>query len=418
MKKEELKKILNSIQPTKNEKEQMQRVVDNFQKLLMNNVKGNVRIAEYHIGGSFRKGTIIRGRKEVDIVVVISPKNNQKLAYNDLARASMDSIENVLRTQYYDRLVESKNNQKIDRDYERNTLSLKDINGIKIDFLIKFKKEHLTQCNEKNIENFYLERDNQQLKFIELANKKYPLYKNSIMLLKYFRNFNGINFLKSYAIEIILYYSLDKYLKGNDYSDYMVAFTKGLTDFINKATIKVPNDINCALGVKNSQCSVGNYKVIDVANNSNNITSGITEKQVATIKKFLEFLKINFGVITQEKKLVAKIGLYYCDKSEATFEWRLIVNSKIVKQGGNYLCNSVTNDKEVKVLLRALSKTIKYASDNNISNITINMEERDYNMIVNSSIDGYDIGSNNRNSIRSQLGNASKKGIIISFKKI
>lgn len=280
----ELKNLLKTITPTKNELEQMQHTTSSLSEILKNNISGNVKVAELHIGGSFAKGTIIKGRKEVDLVVVISPKSKNKYFYKDLASLSMNYIENTFYHQYYDRLLNQTDDAKIVRNYDRNTLSMTDTNGVDIDFLIKFKKEQLLASTKKDVENFYLERDNQQLKFIEEATKEFTLFKNSVMLIKKLRNDENCHILKSYMIEIIMCYSLKKYLKGNDYVAYLNAFFTGLGDFKNKTRIEVTNDMYSKLGTKNSAYPNDAYQVIDVANKSNNVAMYI--KDISPINNF------------------------------------------------------------------------------------------------------------------------------------
>ena len=420
----ELKNLLKTITPTKNELEQMKRTVTSISDLVKNNISGNVKVAELHVGGSYAKGTIIAGRKEVDLVVVISPKSKNKFFYQDLANLSMNYIENVFYLQYYDRLLNQTEDSKIIRNYDRNTLSMTDTNGVSIDFLIKFKKEQLVATTKKDVENFYLERDNQQLKFIEEANKEYPLFKNSVMLIKKFRDDEKCHILKSYMIEIIMYYGLTHYLKGNDYVSYMNAFFNGLQDFKSKQRVEVTDAMYKKVGTKTSTYPKGDYLVIDVANKSNNVAMYIKDITPVInfyckyVDKFKNDTKKQSSskTSTSNKEVKVQIGLFYCDNSHNTFEWRMITKEG-TRKGAKNSCRGTSAKDEVQILLKAYAKAINYAKENSAKTLTIELAQRDYDIIVNKRMDSSYIGEEKENNIASLEGNANKKGIAVKYKK-
>lgn len=420
----DLKELLKTITPTKNELDQMKHTVTSISNLLKNNVAGNVKLAELHIGGSYAKGTIISGRKEVDLVVVISPKSKNKFFYQDLANLSMNYIENTFYLQYYDSLLNQTVDSKIVRNYERNTLSMTDKNGVSVDFLIKFKKEQLVATTKKEVENFYLERDTQQLKFIDEANKEYPLFKKSVMLVKKLRDDENCHILKSYMIEVIMYYALSHYLKGNDYVGYMNAFFKGLQDFKSKKKIEVTGAMYKKIGTKNSSYATGDYVVIDVANKSNNVAMYIKDITQVTefYCKYVNEFKNDTKKLSTTKALVGNkeckvlIGLFYCDSSQDTFEWRLIAKDG-TRKGAKNSCRWTDASDEVQILLRAYAKAINYATSQGAKTLILELAQRDYDIIANNNIDGSYIGEEKANNIASLEGNANKKGITVKYKK-
>lgn len=314
----ELKNLLNQIKPTENEKNEMKNAYDSISNIVKNNIDGKVKVAEIRIGGSYAKGTIIKGRKEIDMVVVISPKNNRKLYYKDLANLSMNSLENALYLNYYDKLKDVEPGQKITRNYTRNTLSLINTNGVDVDFLVKFKKEQLLGSTKGEVENFYLERDDKQLEFIDLANKDYTLFKNCVMLLKHFRNENNLHQLKSYMVEIMLYYSLVKYSSQNTYTDYLTSFFKGLKDFIDKKIIEVDDKMYNRLGVKKTTAPSDAYRVLDVANRSNNVAVYITASDVTSFNNFYNKYKNYF---TDKEVQTLKSKTEKNTRCEITYVW-------------------------------------------------------------------------------------------------
>ncbi len=288
----ELKELLNKIEPTQEEKNCIQNVVDSVRNIIINNA-GKLKVAEFRIGGSFEKETMIAGRNEVDIVIAISPKNGEYL-YKDLANINMNFIENTFYINWYDSLIEQ-NGSKINRDYKKNTLTMKTLKGVSLDFLVKFKKEQLIKTSsETEFENYYLERDGIQLKFVNKANQEYPLYKNCVKLLKHFRNEEKLHELKSYMIEVMMYYALVKYLEGDDYVSYLTAFMKGLKDFTDKKVIEVSDKMYSYLGVKKTKLSSGTYFCIDVSNRSNNVGEFVNDSNIKEFRTFYNKYKNYF----------------------------------------------------------------------------------------------------------------------------
>src|SRR5690606_15564674 len=109
------------------------------------------------------------------------------------------------------------------------------------------------------------------------------------------RNLESLHELKSYTIEIILYFSLCKYLNGKDYVSYLNAFLNGLTDFIDEKTIEVTNDMYKYLKTKQSKIPSGRWKVIGVANRSNNVAEYVTSSNIEKFKRFYKNYKEEFS---------------------------------------------------------------------------------------------------------------------------
>lgn len=427
----ELKNLLNSIQPTQEEKDQMNSVVNTIENLLKNNV-GNIKIAEFHKGGSFAKGTIIKGRKEVDIVVAISPKDPHKLLYKDLANLNMNFIENTFYTQWYEKLENQDSDSKIKRNYDRNTLSMKTVQGVDVDFLVKFKKEQLMNVTDSKVENFYLERDTQQLNFINKANQEYSLFKGSVQLIKHFRNHESLTDLKSYMIEIILYYSLCKYLKSKDYVGYLNAFLNGINDFIDEKTIEVTDKMYQYLKTVKSKLPNGRWKAIDVANRSNNVAEYITESKINKFKDFHNKYKNEFKEQVAKKqsttstdnnlKIEGSVDLYYEDDKKQKWQWGYNIQDISQRNGSfpiAYLnSNASTQNKEIVIdsILTACHKCVRFIIKHYKTNeLVINLRPQYFDICKNNKYLNLNITNSDKSRIQSLYAYAKQNGINLTF---
>lgn len=384
----ELKELFNSIKPPKCDLDKLNNVKNTFSNVLKDNLTSKVKIAEYRIGGSFGKGTIIKERNEIDIVVVISP-NIKGLNYKDLASFCMNYIENCFLINYYEKL-QLISGQKVGRNYERNTLSLKTNNGVEIDFLIKFKKEQLNNKDIEDIENFYLERDNQQLKFINKANEEFPLFKNTIMLIKHFRNEFNLKCLSSYMIEILLYHSLSKYsISNHDYLGYLKAFIFGLRDFSDKKVIEVTKKMYKYLNNETNIVLNDTYQVIDVANRSNNVAKRIKANDMSEIVEFKDDLnsklqndksKSQQTKNTNEKLFKCKVYLLTADKNK-TYYPIIKYNNQIVKLKASPYDSTNISD-ITYTILKAIKRIIKKINQSNYT-LELEMDEFTFNKVNN-----------------------------------
>ena len=287
----------------------------------------------------------------------------------------MNSIENSLYLNYYDKLKVVKDDEKIVRNYDRNTLSLLNSNDVDVDFLVKFKKEHLLNSSVKDVENFYLERDDKQLNFINYAHNDYSLFKNVVMLIKNFRNQEKLNDLKSYMIEIILYYSLVNYSKENSYTSYLTAFFKGLKDFIDKKTIEVDDNMYSRLGVSKTAVPNDQYKVLDVANRSNNVAMYV--KNINPFTKFYNKYKEEFN--DDSNKNVLSVNTINCSIDYVWYDNKTMASIKSTIPGiSPYETKKFKNNDDntfknaVDEFYKHLSRIIKLTQKNKIGkNIVI-----------------------------------------------
>lgn len=90
------KKILSEISPSKQEDKNMKKCVDEFISLLVNSSKKLGLVCDFYIGGSFGKGTYLKGKSDVDIFCRFSlDYEDNRLSSNLLSVLEQAGIEYV-----------------------------------------------------------------------------------------------------------------------------------------------------------------------------------------------------------------------------------------------------------------------------------------------------------------------------------
>jgi hypothetical protein len=407
MTEKEFRALAGELELSKNEREQLDSKYKTLNNLIRNNLPGNVKVAAFELGGSFAKDTILPGRKELDIVVVLSPKN-QHFYYTVLAKANMNQIENCLLYNLFSNKKYEGNDleKRFIRDYERNTLKIKFDDDIKVDFLVKFNASDLIKTSKNaDIENFYLERDQQQLNFIAKAKEEYSLYRNVVKMLKKFRDEKELYSIKSYLLEVLLYDSLSKRKLNNCYMDYFKAVVGGLDRFISGQTIEVTEEMYKYLGTQGEVNTSDKYRVIDVANKSNNVAKHVNATNIEEFKTLRNhinsLIQNNNQKASSNSETKLKLGLYYMKNDNNRFHWEYEIDNEFIKNGGNYSVSS-SQDFESGILF-GLNNALKYIVNNDYSKIVLLELPNEFKTIFTSGIyKGYDLEPDNntkRNSI-------------------
>ena len=156
---------------------------------------------------------------------------------------------------------------------------------------ISFKENNFTINLQVRYLNEYFKAtdDEKRINFVEIANKDYTYFRNTIKIIKYYRDEQKIN-ISGYILEIMLYYSLNEYFKDNRYEDYLNGFIKTIDEFIKGNRIEVSKDVYQKLNVDSSSIVKKTYMVLDVANPNNNLTDNINDLSIGEYRKLKKVL--------------------------------------------------------------------------------------------------------------------------------
>lgn len=360
MTEKEFRKLVSEQEMPKIQKEAMLEEMKTLKDIISNYAPSHYTVIDMIKGGAFAKGTMLSETKNWDANLIIKPLVHKsfgitnQIIINDIVNALMiflpeitkvsdirwDESRNVLYVHFQDKEI------SIAVCYEEETK--KEIIDIPDDFLVsKVLKE---------------------IQFIELANKDYTYFRNTVQIIKFYRDEQKLNLISGYALEILLYYALNEYFLDTRYEDYIHAFLKGLDDFILGKKIEVSPDMYQRLSVKKGTEFKKGYTILDVTNPNRNITEDINEIKIGDYRKLKKVLSKLVDVKTSIKNLTTgpvKLNVTPLQNSDGTMSWSYkIEDTNFSGNGGNM----VTSEENIyTAIYKALLKGLKAVIDNGLN---------------------------------------------------
>lgn len=303
--------------------------------------------------GSIARSTMLNTEDSVDLMVVYkySSSKSFKLVNQLIINALINTVAYLFE--------EIKKPSDIEFNQSLNVVSF-NISDIWYNIYIRYEKENIEDIEFTN----YKEIAKHSL-FTEFANRDYTYFKNTVAIIKYFRNEQKIN-ISGHILEVLLYYSLNEYFKDNHYETYLNAFIRGIDDFLKQKKICVSNDILKKLEVTVETATPHKgYAIIDPTDESVNLVLGITEIKLNDYRKLKKAISkvIDAGAQDLSKEQVV---LHINPKEEnGMYVWSYeIENSRYHTDGGSY---PQTEENYITACLKALSKGLKTIVDNGLN---------------------------------------------------
>lgn len=274
MTEKDYRKIITDLELNSNDKEN----IKNFYEQLENKIKENIRFFEIEKiipAGAYTYGTLSHHSKEIDLALIIkNTKNNSFPLMNQI----------VLNELYNFAVI----NYQINKTSQIKILN--QANGIyfetdkyNVTLLIRYIEPLDYQTD------YYLSQDELRTAFMNKANTDFPLFKNTVMLLKHYRDINNIK-LSGYIISLLLYYGLCENFTTHSYYAYLKEFVHAVDDFLKEIKIEQDDETYRALKIKKEIISKKGYQIIDIANQSTNLALGFGEAALSDIRKFKKII--------------------------------------------------------------------------------------------------------------------------------
>lgn len=354
MTEKEFRKLVSDVEVSRHQKDEMGEIIDTIHHILSDNNNLHYEIVNIYRGGSLAKGTMLNSSFDLDIILVVKPTINKtfglvnKVVLNEIFNAIVINVNNI--------------NKVSDLACENNILSFK-YNNYNIKLLVKYNDESI-----EDLPHSLLERIEQiRYRFVEIANRDYTYFKNTIQIIKYYRDEQKITSISGTILEVILYYALKEYCFALRYEDYLSAFVRGLDDFIMGKKIEVPISMYNELGIIPATDVKKNYSVIDPGTGSINLTSDITEIKLGDYRKLKK--AIAKLVDTKSSKEVGsaevKLNVTPNKNEDGTYSWCFkIEDTSFMGMGGKY---TSSNEDTYTAIYKALLKGFKAIVDNNLN---------------------------------------------------
>lgn len=356
MTEKEFRKLVSEQEVTKIQKEKIQEKFDHIKNILDKH-QNYYKLVDYFKAGSFAKGTMLNSNNSYDMAVVVEPAVKKvfsltnKVITNEIINAIIYEIPEI--TKYSDiKFDESKNviTFKLDEDTINIIVYYKDINGI------------------EDLPTIYLsENEKKRIQFVELANRDYTYFRNTVQIIKYYRDEQKVNQISGYILEVLLYYSLREYCFDTRYEDYLNAFLKGLDDFIGGKKIEVYDKMYQELNVTKQEIAKKGFMVMDVATGTINLSEDVNEIKIGDYRKLKK--AISKLVDTKSVKDLGtgpvKLNVTPIKNNDGTYSWNYKIEDTTITGGGGNYTNS--DEDTYTAIYKAMLKGLKAIIDNNLN---------------------------------------------------
>jgi len=354
MTEKEFRKLVSDVEVSRIEKDAIQSVINRVSTNLEKEHK-YFEIVLVSKGGSLCKSTMLNTSKEFDIVMSVRPKI--KKTFGLVSKVILNEVASIL----IDTFSEITKASDITVFDDRSRVSFR-LNDDVFNIYVYYDELTLDMPS-------YLiyEVEQKRERFVELANKEYSYFKNTIQIIKYYRDEQHLQGISGLIIEVLLYYSLKEYSFDIRYEDYINAFLKGLDDFINGKKIEITDQMYEALNVEKKEALKKSFTIIDAGSGLINLAEEINEIKIGEFRKLRKAL----GKLVDTKSLkdlssgVVKLNVNPIINSDGTISWSYkIEDSNFSGSGGNLPNNK---ESEYTCIYKALLKGLKAVIDNNLN---------------------------------------------------
>lgn len=395
MTEKEFRRLVTDLEILSDERTNLEKSLQFVKELLDKNSSSYLKIVDVKKGGAWAKGTMLNDTDEVDMLVVVESSLEKPFALkneailNEIINAFIYGSSDVLKLSDI-----TKNNQL-------NIIRIK-LSSFVVNLHIKY-----LDCE------FLVKDADTQIQFTEIANRDYTYFRNTVKIIKYYKETQKIN-ISGYIIEILLYYALTEYFKDNRYETYLNAFIKAIDDFIKGKVIQVSADIYEKLGINPIFDIKKKYMILDVANPNNNLADGVNEISLNEYRKLKKALSklvdtkqdLSFGT---NAKVVLNINpTPIKDSDEVSWSYS-IEGSDYHNTGGSY---KNTSSEILTAIYKGLYKGLRAIVDNNLNrkNVEIVSNKKDILKITDSTSD------ENRSRIKNIETYIENNNIVLTFK--
>lgn len=248
---------------------------------------------------------------------------------------------------------------------------------------------------------------------MEIANRDYTYFRNTIKIIKYYRDEQKIN-ISGYILEIMLYYSLNEYFKDNRYEDYLNGFIKTIDELIKGNKIEVSKDVYQKLNVDSNTNVKKTYMVLDVANPNNNLTDNINDLSIGEyrkLKKVLSKLIDNKNSLSNNSNATIVLNINPLPiKDTNEFSWSYQIEGSNYNNTGGAYQNS--EDQLLLAMYKGLYKGLRAIVDNNLNRKNIEVICKKQNILKLTT----NVSQENLSRIKNIEAYIENNGLIIKYR--
>lgn len=344
MTEKEFRKIVSEGEITKLEKDNINQIITNLTTMINDNLPNYFEKMEICKLGSLKYTTILKDENNLKLGIITNI--NQDLSDQIKQTIILNTIENIF-------LLNLKEN--ITR---KNTITI-DYQNYQIEFFI---------INQKSTN------------IIEKLNNDYPLFKNTITILKTNLKEQKITTITDEILINLLGYSLKNYLMDNRYEGYIHAFISGIDDFLKGSFIdldqKYYKELNKTIDFTNKT----EYTIINF-DTKENLTKEINQNILNDYRKFrkaIQKLTSVVDIITNNKEINIDVNPKF-NQNMQVYNWSYVIeNINLNVTGGSYQELNIEN--KLDAMTKAIFKALKVINEKGFNKSTININTKGINI--------------------------------------
>lgn len=365
MTEKEFRKIVFETELPSSKKQEFLNKINDIENIINNNLptyltfKGIVKI------GNLRTGLLLNKEQEVEINLLLDCDNKHK----DLI--VLNTIHNLLLL-------------NLNEEVKRNNNSLE-----------------VYYCDQTKL-TIWLNEKNPNVNICDILNNDYPLFKNTLRILKYFLKEQNIEIINDNILINLLGYSVQNHLVDYRYEGYIHAFSKGLDDFLKGSFIDLDEKTYHKHNLEKSFVNKTNYSIINFETGLN-LTKDLTPNDLNEYRKFkkeIQKLVSITDILVNNKELVIDINPKINPQTKE-YQWSYAIDSlNIQVSGGSY---SQERIEQLDAMYKALQRALKVVQEKGLSKSAITVRCK-YNYILKALDDEeIDLTSESKSRLKSIL---------------
>lgn len=343
MTEKEFRKIVFETELPSSKKQEFLEKINNIENIISKDLPSYISFINLVKVGNLRNGLLLNNEKEIEINLLLDCNNKSK----DII--ILNSIHNLLLLNLSEEVKRNNNNLEI--YYSDNTKLI----------------IHLNEHNPK-------------INICDILNNDYPLFKNTVRILKYFLKEQNIEVINDNILINLLGYSVQNHLVDYRYEGYIHAFSKGLDDFLKGSFIDLEEKTYHKYDLEKSYVNKSNYSIINFETGCN-LTKDITPNDLNEYRKFkkeIQKLVSITDILVNNKELIIDVNPKINPQTKE-YQWSYIVESlNISVSGGSYNQEQIS---QLDAIYKALQRALKVVIDKGLTKSSITIRCK-YNFIL------------------------------------
>ena len=338
MTEKEFRKIVFETELSSEKKKSFLEKVDYLSTTIENSLPTYLKYVKLSKQKALRNGLVLNGENQVSLNLLIDVEEK----YQDISKVLiMNVVHNNLLLNLNCNIV--RNSDSFEITYPDNQIIELDIN-----------------------------KQEPSINIAEILNNDYPLFKNTIRILKYYLKEQNIDIISDDVLINLLGYSLINHLVDYRYEGYIHAFSKGLDDFLKGLYIDLNDKYYEKYNLTKSYLNKANYTIINFENGFNlTYNISVTDlNEYRKLKKEIQKLVSIAEILVNNKELIIDINPKINPQTK-DYQWSYAIDSlNVIVSGGSYKDEKI---EQLDAIYKALQRALKVVVEKGLAKSSITL---------------------------------------------